>query len=97
MDDKAAVSIAHGLTHTQTLKYINLEGNPIGKLGMKLMLAALSQNTHTKFKLDMANISADKDIPIQKKSEDNSLNFDPKNPEGQYNLDLEEAFNQILL
>lgn len=97
MDDKSALSIANGLTHTQTLKSINLEGNPIGKAGMRLMLASLSNNTHTKFALNMANISADKEVPIHKAGEDTSVNFDPKNPEGPFNLDLEEAYNQILL
>lgn len=77
MDDKAALSIAFGLNHTQTLKSINIEGNPIGKGGMRLMIHAMSVNTHTKFKLNMANISADKEITIHKDNKDSSLNFDP--------------------
>lgn len=97
MDDKSALSIAHGLNHTQTLKSINIEGNPIGKGGMRLMIQSMSTNTHTKFTLNMANISADKEVTIHKNREDSSLNFDPTNPEGPFNLDLEEAYNQILL
>lgn len=97
MDDKSAMSIAHGLSHTQTLKSINLEGNPIGKNGMRLMIGSLSSNTHTKFALNMANISADKEVPIHKTAADTSINFNPTNPEGPFNLDLEEAYNQILL
>lgn len=64
---------------------------------MKLMISAMSSNPHTKFTIDMANISADKEIKINKTKEDASLNFDPSNPEGMYNLDLEERFDQIIL
>jgi hypothetical protein len=45
----------------------------------------------------MANISADKEVPIHKTAADTSINFNPTNPEGPFNLDLEEAYNQILL
>lgn len=38
MEPKCAVSIAHGLEHTQTLKQINISGNPIGQNGMSLLI-----------------------------------------------------------
>lgn len=38
MEEKSAVSISHGLKHTGTLKNIDVSGNPIGPLGMRLMM-----------------------------------------------------------
>lgn len=38
MEQKSALAIAHGLSHTLTLDYIDLEGNPIGKNGMKYLI-----------------------------------------------------------
>ena len=38
MAGNAALSIAHGLSHTEMLESIDVSGNPIGKAGMKMML-----------------------------------------------------------
>ena len=40
----------------------------------------------------MQDISADKQIKLEKNMKDSSVNFDPQNPEGQYVLDLEEIY-----
>ena len=38
MEANAALSIAHGLSHTEQLESIDLSGNPIGKLGMRMIM-----------------------------------------------------------
>lgn len=35
MEQKSALSIAHGLSHTLMLQSIDVSGNPIGKAGMR--------------------------------------------------------------
>ena len=77
MDVKSALCIAHGLQYTQCLDFIDVKGNPIGKLGMRLFLHAMSSNQNTKFKINMQDISADKQIKLEKNLKDSSVNFDP--------------------
>jgi len=47
METKSVVSIAHGLSHTQTLEHIDISGNPIGKYGLRLLLQSMSNNKDT--------------------------------------------------
>ena len=44
MELKSALCIAHGLTHTQTLKYIDVHSNPIGKFGMRQLITSINNN-----------------------------------------------------
>jgi hypothetical protein len=97
MEVKSALCIAHGLTHTATLKFIDLHSNPIGKFGMRQILQSVNNNQNTKFKVNMKDISADKEIVIDKDIKNMQSNFDPSNPEGSYTLDLEESFDQVVL
>ena len=55
---------------------------------MRLFMQSMSQNTHVDFKVSMKNISAEQERKLEKKVNDNALNFDPQNPEGKYILDL---------
>jgi len=77
MELKSALSISHGLKHTQTLKEIDVSGNPIGQFGMRLMMQAMSLNTNTNFKVNMKNIAAEYERKLEKKATDSALNFDP--------------------
>lgn len=60
MDYKSTLSIAFGLTHTQSLEHLNVSGNPIGKVGMKMLLQAMNDNKETRFTINMKDISIDK-------------------------------------
>jgi hypothetical protein len=44
---------------------------------MRLFLQAMSSNQNTKFKINMQDISADKEIKLEKNMKDSSVNFDP--------------------
>ena len=66
MEMKSALCIAHGLSHTQTLKYIDVQSNPIGKFGMRQLLQSINFNQYTKFKINLKDISADKEIVVDK-------------------------------
>ena len=44
MEIRSVLCIAHGLNLTETLEEINVEGNPIGKFGMKLLLNSITAN-----------------------------------------------------
>jgi hypothetical protein len=73
------------------LKNINVEGNPIGPVGMRFLMQAMSANTQSSFKVNMKEISADKDIKLYKNV------FDYSNPEATYTLNLAETYDQIIL
>ena len=49
MDDKSSIAIAYGMMFTQTINYIDVSGNPIGKFGMSLLLQAQCQNNDVQF------------------------------------------------
>jgi len=60
------------------------------------MMQAMSVNQHT-FKVNFKSIAAEHERIIQPDMADSALNFDPKNPEGKYCLELKEPYNQICL
>jgi hypothetical protein len=73
------------------LQNLNVEGNPIGPAGMRLLITAMSSNTQTSFKVNMKEISADKDIKSYKNV------FDLSTPEKDYTLNLAETYDQLVL
>ena len=91
VDQKSIFCLAHGLKYAQSLQHLNVEGNPIGPAGMRLLISAMSQNTQTSFKVNMKEISADKDIKSYKNV------FDLSAPEIDYNLNLAETYDQLVL
>jgi hypothetical protein len=58
---------------------------------MRLLITAMSQNTQTSFKINMKEISADKDIKAYKNV------FDLSTPEKDYSLNLAETYDQLVL
>lgn len=91
MDQKSIFVLAHGLKLTTSLLNLNVEGNPIGPQGMRFLIQAMSSNTHTSFKVNMKEISADKDIKTYKNV------FDTTSPEKEYSLNMVETYNQLIL
>ncbi len=76
---------------TQSLLDLNVEGNPIGPAGMRFLITAMSSNMQTTFKVNMKEISADKDIKTYQDV------FDLSKPEKDYSLNLAETYDQLIL
>ena len=74
-----------------------MHSNPIGTFGMRQLLQSINNNQNTKFKINLKDISADKEIMKVDNMKNKALNFDPSNPEGNYTLDLVESFDQVCL
>jgi hypothetical protein len=70
---------------------LNVEGNPIGPVGMRFLISAMSNNMQTTFKVNMKEISADKDIKSYQDV------FDLSKPEKEYTLNLAETYDQLIL
>ena len=60
---------------------------------MKMIMQSMNSNVHTKFTINLKDISADKEIKLNNDSANSSINFDPSNPEGNFTLDLIESYN----
>lgn len=73
------------------MKNITVEGNPIGPVGMRFLIQAMSTNNSSAFKVNMKEISADRDVNIYKNV------FDNNNPEKTYTLNLAETYDHIIL
>jgi hypothetical protein len=91
VDQKSIFCIAHGLKMTTSLQNLNVEGNPIGPAGMRFLIQSMSMNQETSFKVNMKEISADKDIKQYRNVFDNS------SPEKEYTLNLAETYDQLIL
>lgn len=70
---------------------INVEGNPVGPIGMQLLISAMSSNMQTAFKVNMKEISADKDIKAYKDV------FDLSKPEKEYTLNMAQTYDVLIL
>ena len=57
----------------------------------------MNNNVHTKFTINLKDISADKEIKLKKNPTNSAINFDPSNPEGTFTLDLAESYSQTCL
>jgi hypothetical protein len=53
----------------------------------------MNNNTQTKFTINLKDISADKEIKMEKNEKNSAINFDPKDPEGNFSIDLVESFS----
>jgi hypothetical protein len=42
VDQKSIICLADGLKYAQSLQHLNVEGNPIGPAGMRLLISAMS-------------------------------------------------------
>ena len=42
VDQKSIFCLAHGLKYAQSLQHLNVEGNPIGPAGMRLLISTMS-------------------------------------------------------
>jgi hypothetical protein len=58
-------------------------------------LASVNNNQNTKFKINLKDISADKEIVIEKDLTNCAATFDPQNPEGHYTLKLDQPYDQV--
>ena len=91
IDQKTIFCIAHGLKHTQSLKTFAVEGNPIGAVGLRYVLQAMNQNQHGVFKMNLKEISADRDTKQKTKP------FDINNPEANYSLNVGDTYDLLIL
>ena len=62
-----------------------------------MIMKSMNSNVHTKFTINLKDISADKEITLKNDSHNSSVNFDPSNPEGNFTMDLAESYNQTCL
>tara|TARA_B110000285_G_C15102972_1_gene606126 strand:- start:1649 stop:1843 length:195 start_codon:yes stop_codon:yes gene_type:complete len=64
---------------------------------MKMIMKSMNSNIHTKFTINLKDISADKEITLTKNPSNAGVNFDPSDPEGNFSLDLAESYSQTCL
>jgi hypothetical protein len=87
VDAKSIFCLAEALTINQSLKDLLLESNPLGKLGVALLMKAETKNMENSFTINIKNAdsesAADSRHPI----------FDRTIPEGTYSLDLTKTYD----
>ena len=54
--------LAHGLTMSRSIVNLSLEGNPLGGVGIKLLMKAKSENTDQDFNLNLKMADSEFDL-----------------------------------
>ena len=80
---------------TQSIKYISLEGNPIGNIGMQQIVKARNENEIVEFEANLKG--SEGEIPSIAESEKKIKLFNKDKPEGSYSLDMELVYDKIVL
>ena len=85
--------IAQALQITRGIKFVSLEGNPIGKVGIRFLMNAQNRNLEQEFTVNIKNAQGETDSAA-----DNQIQlFDAERPEGPYQLDLTKIYDQFVL
>lgn len=85
--------IAQALQITRGIKFVSLEGNPIGKVGIRFLMNAQNRNLEQEFTVNIKNAQGETNSAA-----DNQIQlFDAERPEGPYQLDLTKIYDQFVL
>ena len=90
IDSKVAFCLAHGIRNNTSLKSFNIEGNPIGSSGIKFLIQSINDNAKGKVE-NLKMKETETIIPS------NAKIFDPMNVDGEYQLDLENIYDRVIL
>ena len=82
--------LSHGLALSKSINNLSLEGNPLGGMGIKLLMKAKNENTEQDFYLNLKLADSEFDLAQEKAS---MKIFSPQNPEGPYSLNLEKQYD----
>ena len=72
-----------------------MEGNPIGKIGVKQIMKAKNENEFVDFEVNL--VGSESEISSLAESEKTVKLFNIERPEGQYTLDLEVVHDKLVL
>ena len=92
---KSCYTLARGLRLSQSIVNINLEGNPIGNIGVKQIMNAKNENELTDFEVNLKG--SDDEIASLAESAKTVKLFNLLRPEGNYSLDLEVVYDKLIL
>ena len=82
--------LSHGLTLSKSINKLSLEGNPLGSMGIKLLMKAKNDNTDQDFHLNLR--LADSEFDLAQEKADLKL-FTVANPEGPYSLNMDKQYD----
>lgn len=77
----------------KSLQYLSVEGNPLGKVGLSLLMKAKTRNIETNFTLNIKLAEGESDSAVDFKVQI----FNHEKPEGPYSLDLTKIYDQLVL
>lgn len=89
IDGKAVFCLAQGLKVSRSICYVNLEGNPLGQSASRAVLNAKTTNQQ-EFTIELRNTGSDSEPSTFK-------TFQIENPEGPYELDLTQIYDQLVM
>lgn len=90
---RSVYCLSEGIILNKSLKYLSLEGNPLGKVGLSLLMKAKTKNIAANFALNIKMAEGESDSAVDFKIS----NFNPEKPEGPQSLDLTKIYDQLVL
>lgn len=90
---RSVYCLSEGLTMSKSLSHISFEGNPLGKVGLAMLMKAKSKNTQSAFTVDIKLAEGESDASVDFKVQV----FNNEKPEGPYSLDLTKTYDQLVL
>ena len=79
---KSCYCLSQGLSISQSVQYISLEGNPIGNIGTYQIIKAKNENEYVDFEINLRDVGGE--IATASENESKIKLFDPAKPEGKY-------------
>ena len=86
---KSVYCLSEGILINKSLKYLSLEANPLGKIGLSLIMRAKTKNTEASFDLNIKLTESESDASVDFKVQV----FNDDMAEGSYSLDLTLAYD----
>ena len=93
IEGKSIYCLTEALVLNQSLDHLSMDGNPLGKVGLNLLMKARTRNTDQNFSISIKLAEGETDSAADHRIKI----FDREKPEGPYSLDLTKIYDQLCL
>jgi len=93
IEGKTIYCLSEALVINKSLEHLSMDGNPLGKVGLALLMQARTRNTEQAFSISIKLAEGETDSAADHRIKI----FDKDKPEGAYSFDLTKIYDQLCL
>jgi len=93
IEGKSIYCLTEALVLNKSLEFLSIDGNPLGKIGLGLLMKARTRNTEQDFQISIRMAEGETDSAAEHRIK----LFDREKPEGVYSLDLAKVYDYLVL